>query len=218
MASLVQDVWLGWEPRLRARRVAPWGEAAVCLAFHLDVGATLDDPAVASFLDSAAGRIEVITWEPRGQGGSSGRFGPELVDDVRRLVAELPRRWSGDRPVVVGGHGLGAWLALVAADAPRVAGVLAFAPSLAGVPGPDPSPLRAAILGAQARPPLEVPTLIIEGRERTAADATAVEEWLAREPRASRLGVAGGDAAAFAPPWTVAATAWAEAVGKAARG
>jgi hypothetical protein len=24
MASMVQDVRLGWEPRLRARRLAPW--------------------------------------------------------------------------------------------------------------------------------------------------------------------------------------------------
>jgi hypothetical protein len=78
--------------------------------------------------------------------------------------------------------------------------------------------LGAAILGALARPPLEIPTLIIEGRERERADAVAVAEWLAREPRASRLAVPGGDAAAFAPPWTAVAAAWAGAVGKAARG
>jgi hypothetical protein len=29
MASLVQDVWLGWEPRLRGRRLAPWEEPRV---------------------------------------------------------------------------------------------------------------------------------------------------------------------------------------------
>jgi alpha-beta hydrolase superfamily lysophospholipase len=218
MASLVQDVWLGWEPRLRGRRLAPWDEAAVRLVFHLDAGATLDDPRVASFLDSAARRLEVIAWEPRGQGGSAGRFGPELLDDVRRLVADLPRRWGGDLPVLVGGHGLGGWLALAVADAPGIAGALAFAPSLAAAAGPDPPSLGAAILGALARPPLDIPALIIEGRERARADAVAVAEWLAREPRASRLAVPGGDGAAFAPPWTLAAAAWAGAVGTAARG
>ncbi len=35
-ASLVQDVWLGFEPRLRARRLAPWDAAAVRLLFQLD--------------------------------------------------------------------------------------------------------------------------------------------------------------------------------------
>jgi alpha-beta hydrolase superfamily lysophospholipase len=218
MASLVQDVWLGWEPRLRGRRLAPWDEPAVRLVFHLDAGATLDEPKVASFLDSAAGRLEVIAWEPRGQGGSGGRFGPELLEDARRLVADIPGRWGGDLPIVLGGHGLGGWLALAVAEAPGVKGALAFAPSLAAAGRPGPPSLAAAIAEALARPPLDVPTLVIEGRERAPTDAAAVAEWLAREPRASRLVVPGGDAAAFAPPWTLAATAWAAAVGKAAQG
>ena len=218
MASLVQDVWLGWEPRLRGRRLAPWDEPAVRLVFHIDAGATLDEPKVASFLDSAARQLEVIAWEPRGQGGSAGRFGPELLEDVRRLVVELQHRWGGDLPVVVGGHGLGAWLALAVAEAPGVTGALAFAPTLAAAASPNPASLGTAIAGALARPPLDVPPLIVEGRERAPADAAAVAEWLAREPRAARLAVPGGDAAAFAPPWTLAATAWAAAVGKAARG
>jgi alpha-beta hydrolase superfamily lysophospholipase len=217
MASLVQDVWLGWEPRLRARRLAPWEEPAVRLLFHLDAGTTLDDPVLVAFLESLGTRLEVVAWEARGQGGSAGRLGPEVIDDARRLVVDSSRRWGGGLPLVLGGHGLGAWTALAVADTPGVAGVLALAPSLSAA-GPEPSPLRAAILGALARPPLDLPTLVVEGRDRARPEAEAVAEWMAREPRASRLVADGGDAAVLAPPWRQVVAAWAEAVGKAARG
>jgi len=216
MASLVQDVWLGWEPRLRGRRLAPWEEPRVRLLFHLDAAATLDDRALAGFLEALADRLEVIAWEPRGQGGSAGRFGAEVLDDARRLVVEGASRW-GELPLVVGGHGLGGWLALALADAPGVAAAFALAPSLAGA-GPEPSsPLRTALAAAFARPPLAVPALVLEGRERPAAEAEAVSEWMAREPRASRLVAGGTDASVLAPPWPAAVAAWAEAAGTAAR-
>ncbi len=131
MASLVQDVWLGWEPRLRALRLAPWDEPRVRVVFHLDAGGTLDDGRLGAFLRAMAEGLEVITWEPRGQGASGGRFGPEVLDDARRLVSESTLRW-GPLPLVVGGHGLGGWLALALAGAPGVAAAFALAPSLAG--------------------------------------------------------------------------------------
>jgi len=216
MASLVQDLWLGWEPRLRGRRLAPWVAPRVRLFFHLDSAVTLDDGAVAGFLEGLAGRLEVIAWEPRGQGGSAGRFGAELLDDARRLVREGSSRWS-DLPLVVGGHGLGGWLALALADAPGVIAAFALAPSLAGA-GPEPSSsLRTALAAAAARPPLVVPTLVVEGRERPAAEAEAVSQWVAREPRASRLVAGGVDSSLLAPPWPAALAAWAEAVGTATR-
>ena len=216
MASLVQDLWLGWEPRLRGRRLAPWVAPRVRLFFHLDSAVTLDDGAVAGFLEGLAGRLEVIAWEPRGQGGSAGRFGAEVLDDARRLVTEGASRW-GTLPLVVGGHGLGGWLALALADAPGVSAALALAPSLAGV-GPEPSsPLRAALAAAFARPPLAVRTLVLEGRDRPAAEAEAVSAWVAREPRASRLVAGGTDASVLVPPWPAAVAAWAEAAGTAAR-
>ena len=215
MASLVQDIWLGWEPRLRGRRLAPFEEPRVRLLFHLDAGATLEDGTLAGFLEAVAGRLEVIAWEPRGQGASAGRLGPEVLDDARRLAAEGRSRW-GERPLVVGGHGLGGWLALALADAPGVAAAFALAPSLAGA-GPEPSsPLRTALVDAFARAPLAVPTLVVEGRERPAAEAEAVSHWLAREPWASRLVAGGTDAAVLAPPWPAAVAAWADAVGSAA--
>jgi alpha-beta hydrolase superfamily lysophospholipase len=215
MASLVQDVWLGWEPRLRGRRLAPWEEPRVRLLFHLDAAATLDDAGLAGFLERLAERLEVIAWEPRGQGGSAGRFGAEVLNDARRLVTEDASRW-GELPVVVGGIGLGGWLALALADAPGVAAALALAPSLASA-GPEPSsPLRAALAAAFARPPLAVRTLVLEGRDRPAAEAEAVSDWVAREPRASRLVAGGSDASVLASPWPAAVAAWAEAAGIAA--
>src|SRR5215468_3969917 len=83
MATFVQDVWLGSEPRLRARRFAPYEEAAVRVIFHPDLGETLDDAPLAGFLEVLATRVEVIAYEPRGQGGSAGRFGLEGDDDHR---------------------------------------------------------------------------------------------------------------------------------------
>jgi len=217
VASLVQDVWLGWAPRLRGRRLAPWAEARVRLLFHLDAATTLDDRALAGFLEALAGTLEVIAWEPRGEGASAGRFGPEVLDDARRFATEWVSRW-GALPLVVGGHGLGGWLALALAGLPGVEAAFALAPSLAGA-GPDPSsPLRTALAAALAGPPLAAPTLILEGRERPAAEAEAVRRWLAREPRASRLEAGGSDAAVLAPPWPAVIAAWTEAAGSVSAG
>ena len=214
MASLVQDVWLGWEPRLRGLRLAPWDEPRVRLVFHLDAGGTLDDARVATFLEAMAERLEVIAWEPRGQGASGGRFGPEVLDDARRLVTQSAARW-GSLPLVVGGHGLGGWLALALAGAPGVAAAFALAPSLTGAGEEPSSPLRAALVSAFARPSVSVPTLVVEGRERPAAEAEAVSQWLARDPRGSRLVTGGTDADVLLSPWPATVAAWAEAAGSA---
>ena len=214
MASLVQDVWLGWEPRLRGLRLAPWEAPRVRLLFHLDAGTTLEDGPVGPLLETLAGTLEVVAWEPRGQGASAGRFGPEVLEDARYLAAAAGSRW-GALPLVAGGLGLGGWLALALADLPGVRGAFALAPSLAAA-GPEPSsPLRAALAAAFARSPLAVPTLLVEGRERPAAEAEAVTQWLAREPPASRLVAAGDDDAVLEPPWPAAVGAWALAVGTA---
>ena len=88
---------------------------------------------------------------------------------------------------------------------------LALAPALPAA-GHDPSsPLRAALATALAREPLAVPSLVLEGRERPAAEAEAVGQWLLREPRATRLVAGGGDAGLLAPPWPAVIAAWAEA-------
>jgi alpha-beta hydrolase superfamily lysophospholipase len=200
LASLVQDVWLGSDPRLRARRLAPYEEAAVRVVFQPDLGATLDDPALAAFLETLATRVEVIAFEPRGQGGSGGRFGPPVVDDLRGLLADLPSRWhQGLRPVVAG-HGLGAWLALAVADAPGLAGVLAL--------GPVPRVPAVVEAARAARPPLDLPALVVDGRDQDSAELGPLAEWVAREPLATRISVPGGHAAPLLPPWGEVAAAW----------
>jgi alpha-beta hydrolase superfamily lysophospholipase len=198
MATLVQDVWLGADPRLRARRFAPYEEAAVRVVFHPDLGETLDDPLLAGFLEQLATRVEVIAYEPRGQGGSAGRFGPVAADDLRALIDDLPRRWHRGLRVVVAGHGLGAWMALGAADAPGVTGVLALGPVL------RPSSLDA---GAPASP-LGVPAFVIDGREQEGGDRDAVAAWVAGEPQAAHLRVPGDHRAPLASPWAEMAAAW----------
>jgi len=210
MASLVQDVWLGFDPRLRARRLAPFEESPVRLLFHLDAGETLDDPEVASLLEALADRLEVIAWEPRGQGASAGVLGPGILDDVRSMAADGGRRFGG-ATVLVGGHGLGAWAALAAADAPGVAGAVAVAPSLAaaGAIAPEPSPLRLALARALAAPSRGRPALVVEGRERPAAERNVVAQWLAREPAAASVLAPGGDAVLLARPWPATIAAWA---------
>jgi alpha-beta hydrolase superfamily lysophospholipase len=200
LASLVQDVWLGSDPRLRARRFAPYGEAAVRVVFQPDLGATLDDPPLAAFLETLAARVEVIAYEPRGQGGSGGRFGPPVVDDLRHLLADLPSRWHQGLRLVVAGHGLGAWLALAVADTPGLAGVL----------GLGPVPRVPAVLEAAraARPPLDLPALVVDGREQDPAELGPLAEWVAREPLATRISVPGDHAAPLLPPWSEMAAAW----------
>jgi alpha-beta hydrolase superfamily lysophospholipase len=216
MASLVQDVWLGWEPRLRGRRLAPWEEPAVRLLFHLDLGASLDEPPVAAFLESLADTLEVVAWEPRGTGGSGGRPDAEVLDDVRRLAQEAGPRF-GPLPLVVGGHGLGGWLALAVAGTPGVAGAFALAPALGGAARPAPEALRTAIADALASVSPGVPALVVEGRDRPAGEASVVSQWLERNPAATRVAVAGADDAVFVPPWPEAVAAWVGAVGRAAR-
>jgi pimeloyl-ACP methyl ester carboxylesterase len=213
MASLVQDVWLGFAPRRRGKRLGPWEQPPVRLLFHLDAGATLDDPTVASFLEALAERVEVVAWEPRGTGGSGGELGPEVLEDAGALAADGARRF-GELPVVIGGHGLGAWVALALAETPGVAGTLAVAPCLAPAGAAEPpSPLRQALARALGGPPRTRPCLVAEGRARPAAEARAVAEWLAREPRATHLAAEGGDEVLLSGPWPATLAAWAAALG-----
>lgn len=215
MASLVQDVWMGWTPRLRGRRLAPWEAPEVRLLFHLDVGALLDDPAVASLLESLADRLEVIAWEPRGEGGSAGHLGPELLEDARRFARDAARQW-GSLPLVLGGFGLGGWLSLASADTPGVSGAFGLAPTL-GASESASTPFRSSLVAALERTPAGVPLLLLEGRDRSEGESAATAEWLARQRTAARVVAPGGDEAVLAPPWPSVVATWALEVGRAAR-
>jgi hypothetical protein len=116
--------------------------------------------------------------------------------------------------VLLGGCGLGAWLALAATDAPGLHGLVALAPSLAcaGPTAPQASELRSALAQALVVEPRPLPCLVLEGRERPAAEARVVREWLARAPSATHLVAPGTDEALFAPPWPAVLAGWAAAL------
>ena len=208
-------MWLGFEPRLRGRRLAPWDEPPARLLLQLDAGQRLEDEAVAALLEALAASVEVLAWEPRC--GAAGAPGPELLEDARHLAADGGRRF-GRLPVLLGGHGLSGWAALAVAGTPGLSGVLALAPSLAraGQTAPTPSPLRAALAGLLTAAAPETPLLIVEGRERPANEARVVAEWVTRVPRAALLVAPGPDAAVLEEPWPSTIAAWIAARGRTA--
>lgn len=211
-ASLVQDLWLGFGTRLRARRFAPWEEPEARLLFQLDPDQSLDAPPVAALLEGLAERLELIAWQPRPIDGAPSR---ELLDDTLRLADDAGRAF-GERRVLLGGFGLGAWLALAAAHALGLGGIVALAPALAaaGPTAPQPSGLRSALGAALVAAPPAVPCLLAEGRDRPAAEARVVAEWLSRATSAAHLVVPGSDEVLLAPPWPAAVAAWAHATGR----
>jgi hypothetical protein len=218
-ASFAQDVWVGREPRLRARRLGPYDEPGARVVFHLDLGATLDDPEVGAFLESIAVRVEVVALEPRGQGGSSGRFGPELHPDHRDVLDGAPRRWPDDVPLLVAGHGLGGSLAIAAADLPSVRGVAALSPASSCEPAalepvrqrvrghPRAEEVQALLDGLELRrrlAALGVPVLLVERRQ--VAGALGAPPAV---PGSAHLAFEGEPLACLAPPWVDVLADWA---------
>jgi len=204
MASLVQDVWVGQEPRLRARRLSPYEAPPVRVIFHPDLDQTLDDPLVAGFLETLGGRVEVVAVEPRGQGGSGGRFGPEALDDLRALVAAAPRRWPDGLPLVLAGHGVGAALALAAGDT-GVKGVVFLGPATR-----PPVPAFLETLGLADRViELRVPLLVVDPRDGGGTPAGDMMAALTGQPRATLLLVPGDRRGALRSPWPEVVATWA---------
>jgi pimeloyl-ACP methyl ester carboxylesterase len=197
MASLVQDVWLGATPRLRGRRLAPYEDARVRIVFQPDIGATLDDPDLATFLEALAARVDVVAFEPRGQGGSGGRFGPEALDDLVDLLTSAPRRWPDGLPVIVAGHGLGGTLALAAAG--KATAAAALAPSLGGFLG--------AVELARQLQVVRVPLLALIPRGDAAS--APVAQILEGVESAALLAVPGDGRGLLRSPWVQLLAEWA---------
>lgn len=211
-ASLVQDLWLGFGTRLRARRLAPWQPAEGRLLFQLDPMQSLEQAPVLTLLESLAERLEVVVWEPRRTEGAPRR---EWLDDTLRLAADGARAF-GELPVLLGGFGLGAWLALAASRVPGLRGLVALSPALAaaGPTAPQPSELRSALAAALVGAPPAVPCLLAEARERPAAEARVTAEWLSRVPSAAHVVAPGTDDVLLAPPWSSVVAAWAQAAAR----
>ena len=207
-ASLVQDLWLGFGTRLRGRRLAPWQQPSARLLFQLDPGQALDAAPVAALLESLAERLDVVAWQPRPSGGAPSA---ELLDDTRRLASDGARAF-GEQPLLLGGFGLGAWLALAASDVPGICGIVALAPALAaaGPTAPHPSELRSALASSLVAEPRTLPCLVAEGRDRPAAEARVVSEWLSRASCATHIVAPGADEVLLASPWPAAVAAWAQ--------
>ena len=226
MATHVQDVWLGEEARLRGRRFAPYEGAPVRVILHPDLGTILDEPPVLAFLETLGGRVDLFAFEPRGHGGSAGRFGPEMPADLRGLLDTAPRRWPDGLPLVLAGHGLGGALALAAADHPLVRGAAALAPLLPPLPPPETlEPLRQRA----AQPPavqeieallasldlarkvqgLRIPLLLIEAREDPLGNPAATRSLLGSHPTAACATVPGAHVTPLEPPWVHVLADWA---------
>jgi len=205
MASLVQDVWVGGEPRLRARRLAPYEPSPVRVLFHPDRDQTLDDPDLGPFLETLGARVEVVAVEPRGQGGSAGRFGPELLEDLRALVAAAPRRWPDGLPMILAGHGVGAPLCLEVAAEAEVRGVVFLGPGAA-----KPLPPFLAALDLPGRiTALRVPFLAVEPRDGGDFGGREMMAALRAQPRATLVMIPGDRRAALRSPWTETIATWA---------
>jgi len=217
-ASLVQDLWLGGEPRLRGRRLAPFDEAPVRVLFHPTLGASLEDPELEHFLERLATRADVVAFEPRGQGASAGRFGPELVNDLHTLLDGLPHRFRDGLPIVLAGRGLGASLALGLAAHGVVAAVVALAPWLAPLPDAAEAfdahrrrsagaPERGAVealLGrcdpAATLAGCEKPLLLLDARDDALVNHAALAE-LAHGHAAALVSLPGASRDLVAEPW-----------------
>lgn len=223
-ASLAQELWLGTDPRLRGRRLAPFEEPGVRILFHPDLGACLDDVELAGFLETLAARVDVVCLEPRGHGGSGGRFGPEAVADLRGLVESAGRRWRDGLPLVVAGHGLGGALALAVADHPGVCGVAALAPTLP--PLPEDLPLRETLErggAGWAQVPalvdsldlprrsqaLRVPLLLVTPRDARLTNQGAIAALAEAHAGTTVAVIPGNHLAPMAPPWGEVLAAWA---------
>jgi len=211
MASLIQDVWVGGEPRLRARRLAPYEAPPVRILFHPDRDQTLDDPDLGPFLEALGARVEVVAVEPRGQGGSAGRFGPESLDDLRALVAAAPQRWPDGRPLVLAGHGVGAPLCLAVAGETDVRGVAFLGP---GAAKPVPPFLESLDLPGRLTA-LRIPFLAVDPRDGGDFGGRELMAALRAQPLATLLIIPGGRRAALRSPWTETIATWAAFVASA---
>ncbi|MFI5007552.1 MAG: alpha/beta fold hydrolase [Solirubrobacterales bacterium] len=212
MASLIQDVWMGSEPRLRGLRLAPYEDSPVRIVFHPDLDQTLDDADLWPFLVALGARVDVLAYEPRGQGGSGGRFGADSLDDLRALVATAPRRWPDGRPLVLAGHGVGAALALAVASETEVKGVVFLGPGPMEPVGPF---LTALDLPGRFAA-LRVPILAIEPRDGGRSPSSAWMGPLESHPLATVLLIPGDQRATLRAPWPEVVATWASFVATAA--
>ncbi|WP_066918059.1 alpha/beta hydrolase [Steroidobacter denitrificans] len=114
--------------------------------------------------------ITAVRFNYRGVGGSAGRYdeGAGETDDALAVMDWAVRRWPGVR-LWLGGFSFGGGVAIRAASARRIEGLVTVAPAIreAGVPAGD---------------ALRMPWLLIQGDQDELVDARDVQEWAAGLP------------------------------------
>jgi len=226
-ASLTQDLWLGGDPRLRGRRLAPFEPAELRLIFLPTLGASLDEEPLASYLESLAQTADVVAFEPRGQGCSAGQLGIGQIEDLRRLIESTERWWPDELPLCLGGHGLGASFALSAANHPSVRGVVALAPWLMSM-NPTAEACEAVRTRVRGQPTfdavralleelrideavrdLSAPCLLVDAQDDPFSDQEAIRALGQAQPRVALVGVRGDPLTLLKPQWANVVNAWA---------
>ena len=226
-ASLVQDLWVGGDPRLPGRRLRPFEEPEARIVFLPSLDASLDLPVLADFLETLAGRAEVIAYQP---------FAPGALEPVTSQreslldrLSSFRRFWPSPLPEFVVGHGLGGALALSVAAEAGVHGVVALSPWLspfeasreafeASFPGLGFEEVLGFLqelgpLGASAAGEL----LLIAGRDDGLVRTEALATRAAGNPRAVLAVMPGGAGAPLAPPWGRVVAVWAGEVARHSR-
>jgi pimeloyl-ACP methyl ester carboxylesterase len=142
MSSFRQDFYFGVNPRSRGIRLAPHTGALARVVFHPDIGASLEDSMLMSFLAALAERLEVACL------ASDSSQPHENREQLRLLLETVDAHWSQRLPMVLLGHGFGGALVLSLADTECIRGVVSLAPDIsvfAALPN-TPSRIKAASL------------------------------------------------------------------------
>jgi hypothetical protein len=205
MTSLRQDLWFGWDPRRRGLRLGPFAGARTRLLVKPPPAASLDAPPWRAFIERLADRSEVIAYESPSDDFSA------LIQDLGRALAHIHAHYRDGLPLALLGLGTSATAALVYADHPFVAGVVAIAAALP-FPAHDPSAATQGLkelaldthLQPAARPLLVLDSSDADGRLRTLL-ATAV----ALRSDSARIEIAADSTALLESPWPEVVSAWA---------
>ncbi len=204
VASLRQDLWFGWDSRRRGLRLGPFEGASTRLLVKPPPGASLDGPSWRACAELLAARSEVIAYE------SPGDDFDVLVQDLGRALAHIHAHYRDGLPLVLLGIGVSATAALVYADNPFLAAVVAVAaalPAAARDPASGSEVLRALALETHLQPARH-PLLVLHGRETDERLRALLAGTVALRRDSARIEVAADDMALLSSPWPEIVSAW----------
>jgi alpha/beta superfamily hydrolase len=160
----------------------PKGGVVICHPHPL-YGGDMDNPVVVRVQEVCSGLgLATLRFNFRGVGGSGGTHanGVGEQDDARAALEALARA-TGGAPTAIAGYSFGARIAaLVACDAPRIAGLALIAPPLG----------MYDFAGIEA---VRAPTLMVAGTKDSYCPAPDFERLRARVPSATAVSIEGAD-------------------------